>query len=343
MKLIRKFWWLLALFLVFAIGIVMVKNNSTKAADEGKKSITVTKQDLTDLLALSGKIDAEEKVDLRFQTSGRLAWVGVKEGEYVKKFQVIASLDKRDLQNSMTKLLNSYSKERNDFEQAQKDNENWQTNGMTDAARDTIKRTLQKDQWDLNNSVLAVEAQSLALQFANLWTPIEGLVTSVDSPQAGVNITPSTASFSVINPKTIYFSTLADQTEVVKFSPGQTGEIVLDAYPNQKIVGIVEQVAFTPKTGETGTVYEVKVKLEISNENYQIKMGMTGDATFIFSQKKDILTIPESYIKKVDSKKYVRKLENNQLVQVEITTGTTVEGEVEVVSGITEGEKIYTW
>lgn len=341
-KFLIKFWWLLLIGLL-AIGFFVFKTNKASAVDKTKKSFTVEKRSLTDMLSLSGQIDAKEKADLRFQTSGRLAWVGVKEGDLVKKFQVIASLDKRDLQNRMGQLLNTYSKQRNDFEQSQQDNKDWQTNAMTDAARDTVKRTLQKGQWDLNNSVLAVEAQNLTLQFANLWTPIDGIVTKVDIEQAGVNITPSSATFGVVNPKTIYFSTLADQTEVVKFVVGQKGEITLDAYPGQKFDGVVEGIAFIPKAGETGTVYEVKVKMTIPNENYAIKMGMTGDASFVFSQKDNVLVIPESYIKKVDGKKYVRKLVGDKFQQFLITTNASVDGEVEVTSGLNEGEKIYSW
>ncbi len=340
MKLIRKFWWLAVIVLVIGGGF-FIQSQAAKAKEAKIKTTTVKRQDLADQLALSGKMDASEKASLRFQASGKLIWVGVKEGAYVKKFNVVASLDKRDLQNRMTQLLNTYSKTRNDFEQAHQDNKDWEISGVSAIAKDAIKRTLQDNQADLNNAVLAVQAQELSLKFANLITPIEGLVTKVDVLQAGVNVTPATATIEVVNPKSMYFSSLADQTEVTKFVVGQKGTLRLDAYPGQDIEGIIEFVGFVPKEGETGTVYELKVGLGLENTDYRYKLGMTGDINFIFSEKKDVLTIPESFIKKVDTKNYVTKMVNGKQEKVQVITGVTIDGVTEIVSGLSENETIY--
>ena len=91
-------------------------SNSASARDREENTYTVKREDLVETLSLSGEIDAKEKADVKFQTSGLLSWVGVKEGDYVKKYQSLASLDKRELQNSMSQLLNLYMKERWDFE-----------------------------------------------------------------------------------------------------------------------------------------------------------------------------------------------------------------------------------
>lgn len=338
---IKRYWW------IILIGVVIgglwyrnVENKKTKLLKE--KTYTVIKKDLVDSLTIAGEIDAKEKVSLKFQTSGLLTWVGVKEGDTVKKFQTIASLDKRELQNSMNQLLNTYSKARADFEQTQSDNKDWQTNGMTDVAREAIKRVLDKEQMDLNNSVLAVEARNLSLKFANLYTPIAGLVTKIDAPLAGQNITPSTATFEVINPESLYFSALADQTEVTKFSAGQKGVITLDSFPDMEIGATVENVAFTPKAGESGTVYELKIILDkIGTDSGKIRMGMTGDATFTLRQISNVLVIPEAYVKKNNGKYYVTKMVGKTLTRVEVVEGDTIEGEVEIKTGLNENDVIY--
>lgn len=337
----KKYWW------IILIGVVVggfwyrnVENKKTKLLKE--KTYTVIKKDLVDSLTIAGEIDAKEKVSLKFQTSGLLTWVGVKEGDTVKKFQTIASLDKRELQNSMNQLLNTYSKARADFEQTQSDNKDWQTNGMTDVAREAVKRVLDKEQMDLNNSVLAVEARNLSLKFANLYTPIAGLVTKIDAPLAGQNITPSTATFEVINPESLYFSALADQTEVTKFSAGQKGVITLDSFPDMEIGATVENVAFTPKAGESGTVYELKIILDkIGTDSGKIRMGMTGDATFTLKQISNVLVIPEAYVKKNNGKFYVTKMVGKTLTKVEVVEGDTIEGEVEIKTGLNENDVIY--
>lgn len=337
----KRFWWI---FIIgFAVGgFFMSQANAAKSKEISTKSYKVTKQNLVDSLTLSGEIDATEKASLNFQTSGLLTWVGVKEGDTVKKFQVLASLDKRALKNQLSQLLNTYQKNRWTFEQALQDNKDWQTNGMSDAARDTIKRTLEKNQFDLNNAVLNVEAEDLALKFSNLWTPIEGVVTSIDAPVAGQNVTPTGATFEVINPKTIYFSALADQTEVIKFAVGQKGTVVLDSYPDEKTEGTVTSIAFTPKTGETGTVYEIKVGLDLDNSNYGYRMGMTGDTTFVFKEINDVLVVPSSYVKTDNNgTSTVVLLNGDKKINTEVKTGVTIEGQTVITSGLKENDLLF--
>lgn len=339
-KVIKKLWWLFLIGFLIGGGVVW-KVAAANAKKNEANTYTVKKEALTEVLSLSGEIDAEEKVSLRFQTSGLLNWVGVKEGDYVKKYQSLASLDKRDLQNSMSKLLNTYSKSRWDFEQAQADNKNWQTNGMTDLARDTVKRTLDKYQFDLNNSVLTVESQALALKFATLWTPIEGLVTNIDAPFAGQNITPATATFEVINPQTIFFLATADQTEIVSFTPEMVGKIILDSFPDTELAGKIKSISFTPKAGESGTVYEIKISVDISGLENKIKMGMTGDVDFIIKEIVDVLAIPETYLIKENGKFSVMVIQSGKKVKKEVIIGDSVEDMVEIKEGLNEKDIIY--
>lgn len=305
------------------------------------KTYQVSRKDLTESLTLSGEIDAEEKADLKFQTSGLLTWVGVKEGDSVKKYQAIASLDKRELTNSLNQYMNSFLKERWEFEQGVDDNKDWQTRGMTDAARDTIKRTLDKNQYDLNNSVLAFEAKNLALKFATIYSPFEGIITKVDVPQPGTNITPAGAVFNIVNPKTLFFSATADQTEVTSFTEGMTGEIILDSFPSETFSATVERIGFVPKEGESGTVYLIKIIFDPSSAQAKIKMGMTGDVSFTFKELKNILMIPEAFLTKKDGKSFVTKMASGKLTKVEVIEGETIEGEVEIKSGLNENDLIY--
>jgi macrolide-specific efflux system membrane fusion protein len=77
---------------------------------------TVSREDIREELTVSGEIRAEKQADLRFQTGGRLAWVGVKQGDWVKKWQGIAGLDRRSIEKNLQKELNDYMNERWNFE-----------------------------------------------------------------------------------------------------------------------------------------------------------------------------------------------------------------------------------
>lgn len=330
--------WYLVLVVILVLAFIFYKFNAKPKTTE--KSYKVKATNLKEELSFSGQIDATEKVTLRFQTSGRLTWVGVKEGDYVKKYQTLASLDQRDIKNRLQKYLNTFVSQRLSFEQTKDDYWNKQYD-LSESIRKSAERTLQDSQYDLNNAVLDVELQNLSLEYANLWTPIGGVVTKVSTPFSGVNITPSGSEFEVINPKTIYFSATADQTEVIKLKEGDKGELTLDAYPDLKNKVRIDYLGFIPKTGETGTVYEVRMKIQDSINSESLRYGMTGDTTFVLREKNNILAIPVSYLKGSTGNDYVYMKTNNKRNKVKVKTGDEIDGIIEITSGLNANDIIY--
>lgn len=335
---IKQRWHLVILFAIIG-GAVLYKSGFTQTSTvKGNKTYKIKKVSVQETLSLSGQIDAEEKATLRFQTSGRLSWIGVKVGDRVKKYQGIASLDTRDVKNKFQQYLNDYVKTRRDYDESLDDNTRKMNESVTKEARDEAKRLIEKAQYDLQSSVLDVELQQLALEYSYLSSPIDGIVVEAKSPVAGVNITPTQAEFVIINPQTIYFSALADQTDVVKIREGMKGELTFDSFPEIKKKGVVTSIAFTPKADETGTVYEVKITLSNADE---YRMGMTGDVTFNVGSRRRILQIPTAFIKEEKGSEYVLTDSAGKKVKKFIKTGE-VDGEMtEVTSGLKEGDTVY--
>ncbi len=335
-KFLKKRWYLILIILI--IGFFIYRNQTTV---QGKiETYKIKKEDLRETLSLSGKIEADEKVNLKFQTSGRLAWVGVKEGDAVKKYQMIATLDQRDLKNRMQKYLNTFASARNTFEQTKVENWNEQFD-ISETVRKAAEQTLKNNQFSLENTVLDVEYQNLSLEYANLWTPIEGIVTHVSAPFPGVNITPAGAEFDIVNPKTLYFSVTAEQSDVIKLEEGMVGDIILDSYPDETYQGKLYYVSFAPKDGETGTVYELRLNLDDKIKKLPLKLGMTGDLDFALREITDVISVPTRFIKKDSKGNFVQIIKDNSKEKRYIKLGQEIDGKVEIKFGVTSGEVIY--
>ena len=334
----RRWYWIL--LTLFIIGIVIYKNNISSKAKNKVDSYEIKREDIREILTLSGEIDAEEKATLKFQTSGRLSWVGVKEGDYVKKYQTLAVLDQRDIKNRLQKYLNTFVSQRLTFDQTKDDYWNKQYD-LSESIRKSAERTLQDSQYDLNNSILDVELQSLSVEYSNLWTPIEGIVTHVSVPFAGINITPAGAEFEVVNPKTLYFSVAAEQGDVINLSEGMTGEISLDAFPEKKYNGELYYISFSPKTGETGTVYELRLKLDEKATDLPLKLAMTGDLDFLIKEEKNVLAAPSSFIKKDKKGYYVFVGSPTKKVKKYLEISNEIDGKYVITNGLIENEVIY--
>ncbi|MCX8009441.1 MAG: efflux RND transporter periplasmic adaptor subunit, partial [Patescibacteria group bacterium] len=167
--------------------IFLVRQRQQKTTKES--STTIQRGTLTVSLTLSGEIQAKERYAARFQTTGMVTGVYAKEGDTVKKYQTLATLDQRRLKNEMEQLLKQYMNTRWTFDQTKDDQKTTADLAPQQAVRERAKRLIDQAQFSLDRSVLAVEAQALALEFSVLKSPIDGIIVQAPKVTAGMNIT----------------------------------------------------------------------------------------------------------------------------------------------------------
>lgn len=322
--------FLLIYFFVFR----KIKGNT----NENAKTYKVKRQNIKQELVLSGEVRADKHAILHFKTSGKLVWVGVKEGDRVRQGQAIASLDKRALEKEFKKYMNYYLKTRWNFEQTKEDYKDFEVWNISEEEKNRIKRIVEQAQFDLDNSVLDVEIKNLALEESVIKAPFSGIVTRVSIQNPGVFINPSEATFEILDPDSLYFEVSADQTEVVNLQEGEKGKIVLDVFPEKEFDGKIIFISFVPKEDETGSVYKVKVSLP-KKLTEKIRVGMTGDFRIITEEKKNVLALPLPYVSTDERGSYVYKFENGKRVKTYIKGEEF--GEYFVVKeGLQEGDKV---
>lgn len=289
----------------------------------------VRRADIRQTVSASGKIRSDTQIDLKFQTSGQLAWVGVKEGDRVSKWQALAGLDRRELEKNLQKSLLDFSKERADFDEDEK------VTYRDTALTDTISRILQKNQFDLDKAVLDVEIKDLAIKLASLVSPIDGIVIRADPPVAGINVTPLTAVYTVADPDRLVFEAEVDETDVGQLEPGQKAELRLDAFPGEPVQLTVGRIDFNATVDSSGaTVYQVEFGLEPAAH---LRLGLNGEVTVVTAEKQGVLAVPFS---SVDADGQVKVVRNNRLQTVRVTTGIADDDLIEITSGLTEGEAV---
>jgi len=301
------------------------------------KTVKVEEGKVTQTISASGKIMAKTEAVLKFQTSGMLAWVGVAEGDEVKKWQAIAGLDKKELEKTFQKYANDYLDERWDFEQTQDD---YYVTKESKLVTDTVQRVLDQAQYDLSNVVLDYELKDLAVKYATIYSPIAGIVTKVESPVAGVNVTAATAEFTVSDPDSVIFEANIDEVDVGQVKPHQTGTLLLDAYLDEEIAVEVQKIDFSATgTSGGGTAFKVEFSLP-GNADRRFRLGMNGDVEIILAEKEKVLLAPISSTFRRSGKEYVWVIENDLIIKREVIVGLEGDSNVEIVEGLSAGEKI---
>ncbi len=297
---------------------------------------TVSRGSIEDILELSGKVQAATVANLRFPAGGLITYIGVKEGDQVKKYQTLAALDTRQLQKSLDQKLNLYSIQRGTFDQTIDDNDNSVPDG--DLSR-TLKRLLEKNQYQLENTVKDVEYLDLSLKLSKLSSPIAGILVNSPTDTAGVSVLAS-ESWLVVDPASLYFSADLDETDLQRVKEGQNVRIHLDAYPDLTIESQVSNIAFSPKETTSGTVYELRLNIPPTSLA-NLRLGLNGTTQIILTKKSDILLLPSSAVTFEGDHAKIYIKEGDKYIAKDIVVGIENDGNIEIVSGLSEGTDVY--
>ncbi|MFH2019202.1 MAG: efflux RND transporter periplasmic adaptor subunit [bacterium] len=296
---------------------------------------SVERRDITETIELSGEIDAKLKEDLRFLAGGLVTYFPWKEGDEIKKYSTVASLDARALKKSLTKQLNLYASERHDFDSTQDLYQKERDDGDVDQA---LRRILEKAQYDLTNSVIDVELQDLSLTLSRLYAPFTGILVSAPITTPNVNVL-ATNVFTLVDPTSLYFLADLDESDLNVVVPGLPVKLELDAYPNDLMETTVESISYASKVTSTGTTYEITIPIPLDKMS-TLRLGLNGTASIILSAKKDILTLPIEAVSEENDRRYVLVMDGKKTLEKDVKVGISNNNFVEITSGLSEGDVV---
>lgn len=339
---------LIAAILTFASLFTM------SAFSQKMQTQTVTIRSVGQAIVGQGEVHSSQEAVLHFQTGGKLVYLPFKEGDQIYAGQTIAQLDTFPLQEQLKQALNNYRSTRDVFDQTQAnalDNvaqgqqrmfiEAQTKSGITAGDNentiisDIVKRIVDENQANLDNSVVGVELSNYALQLASLQAPFNGVITHEDVTSINQNITPST-SFAVADPSQLVFRANISSHDIDFVKVGSAATIILTGSQN-KIVGTVTKIYPTRMTTTAGDdVYQVDIAADGLNG---VQFGQTGVVSIVSSNSQPTAVVPTWTIIGHNS---IWVLVNNKPVLKEIMIGVSHGETTEVYGGLTNGDKIIT-
>lgn len=326
-----KWFWVIVIALVIAVLVFALTRGKNS---EGVIAV-VQRGTIAEELILTGQVKASKHVVLYFPTSGKISWVGVAEGDRVVRGQWLVSLDKTTLNSAYQQALNTY---RNYQASAENVLDSVKNHSGDESYSQKATRTSAEVARD--NAYDAVTVAEYDLRNATITAPFAGVVTSLTNSNPGINVMVTEPQVELVDPSSIYFEVGADQSEVINVQDKQNVEVVLDSYRNVIFSGTVSFIGLTPKTNETGTVYKVKVTFDgdVFKDNLP-RIGMSGDAKFILSQKENVLIVPARFINTDKDGKfvYLGRMGN----KVRVSVGIEGEDNIEILSGVNEGDILF--
>lgn len=181
-----------------------------------------------------------------------------------------------------------------------------------------------------------------------IYAAISGIVSGL-SLQEGSVITASTNSNSaqsstkIANVKTKALPTVSinlTEIDVPKIKLGDKATVTFDAFSDKTFTGKVVSIDTAGTVSSGVTSYPAVIRLDVESNSILSNMG--ASASIITETKDNVLLIPMGSITKQNDTAYINILKKGKLEQVTVETGLSSDSQIEVVSGLSEGDLVIT-
>ena len=176
------------------------------------------------------------------------------------------------------------------------------------------------------------------IQNSKIIAPISGTVTVFDV-KIGQTASPSVPLVSIMSDGGYEVDAGVSETDIGKIVAGNKVTMTIDAFSDEVFDGSVFYIA--PAETNTNGVISYQVKIAFDKNDPRLKSGLTANIDIKTKSKDNVLILPQYAILQNDNGTFVETLENNKIKQNTVKLGITDQkGNVEIISGVTLGEKV---
>lgn len=298
----KKWLWigLAAVVMILFVVLLFAKQSGKKEVPVQMARVRV--EDITSRVRAPGKIEPKTQVKVSADIMGKVVRLAVKEGDQVKRGQLMLQLDDtqyranynqsaaalasargrlREAESNLRVVESNFARQRSLFEQKLLSQAEWdQASTNHESSRIAVATARE----EVARSTAALEGARDNLSKTRFHAPIDGIVSALNIEQGEIVITgtmnnPGTQILVVSDLSKMIVRADVDETDVVDMTLGQKAKITVDAMPDTSFEGTVMEIGNTAKRSlsavEGQTNFEVKV---VFTDNVPaIRPGMTAD------------------------------------------------------------------
>lgn len=303
---------LLLLIVVLAVVFSGDKENIVSVQTE-----KVAKRNITQIVSANGTINPVEKVELRPEVTGEIVELPVKEGDNVKKGQLLirlkpeqyiarrnraqaslafAEASLREREASYDEIESNYKRVKGLFEKE------LASESDLESSKSAYLRTKSQVEAQRANVLQAKESYNDAeveLSKTAIYSPLDGTISLLNVEKServlGSSFSQGTHLMTVADLNQMEAIVEVDENDVVLISVGDTASIEIDAFGDKKFNGIVTQIGNSAKVSGLGSQNEVvnfDVEIRLVELDKNIRPGMSCDADIRTETRKGVFTVP---------------------------------------------------
>ena len=307
-------------------------------------------------LTVVGNLIGLQTVAIAPRTGGRLLSVNVQLGDRVRRGQILAKVEDREIVEQVRAAEASQEVAKATIRQREADLNVAKLNydrskslyerqllakqALDDAESRHLAAVAQLDlsTAQLSQNAARLEELKINLQHTSVTSPVDGFVAS-RSVDPGAMVNTNTAIASVVDISRLRLVVNVVEKDLRMVSPGDVAEVEVDAYPGEKFTGKIARVApvLDPATRTA------QMEVEIPNGDNKLKPGMYARINLTVEDRKGALVAPKNAVIDFENRRgvWMPNAENRaKFVAVEL--GIDDGEQVEITGGLKEGDKFVT-
>jgi HlyD family secretion protein len=353
------------LAVIAAIGLGLFFFTRPKPLPVVLKEVAAGKVEATLANTRAGTVEACQRTKLSTIIGGRIEYLGVKEGDKVKKGQLLLKLwnDDQQANAALAQAQITLSAKRGEeaciaavnAEKEAKRQSELRAKGFVSTSREEASRTDAQVRRATCNTAKADVAQAEAKFKATrveqgrvaLYAPFDGTVAKIVG-ELGEYSTPSPPgvptppAIDLIDDSCLYVKAPMDEVDAPKIQIGQPVRITLDALPGKVLPGKVRRVApYVSAVEKQARTVDIEVDFEKPAEAGKLLVGYSADVEIILAGRDKVLRIPTAAIQE-GGKVLVFNADSGKLEDRLIKAGLSNWEYTEVAEGLKAGERIVT-
>jgi RND family efflux transporter MFP subunit len=359
-------YWVLLIVAVLVLGFLYVEGVFTPAIQVQVATVSqVYPSQAFTMLNASGYVVAQRKSALASKVTGRLIWLGVEEGSFVKKDQVVARLESQDVSASKDQASANVNVARFSLEQAQAElrdatlslNRNKELLSRGVVARQTYDDVLARydkavagvaaAEAALKANTAALEGATALLEYTLIRAPFDAVVLTKDA-DIGDIVTPlgaaanaKAAVVTIADMSSLEVEADVSESNLSQIKPGQPCEIQLDALPDLRFRSEIHMIVPTADRSKA----TVMVKVRFIDKDSRILPEMSAKVAFLSrpvtgEEKKPRVAFNQSAVINRKNLKAVFLVKGDRVIETPVSLGGPMGDMVEVLQGVKVGDRV---
>ena len=319
-----KFGIFAAIAIVAVVGLFMAGQAKKKNAATEVRLEQVSRRDLVSAVTASGRIEAQTKVDVSADITGRIIRIGVKEGDLVTKGQFLIQIDPAQYQANVARaqglvasaqagLVQSRAN-RDQAERALARSKELAKAGSALIAPEAVEQSQtsyevadanwRASQAQLDQARAGLREAQDQLSKTRLIAPMSGRVVRLAVEEGEVAV-PGTFSretgllLTIADLSVILANVKVDETDVVRLSRGDSVEVTIDAFPDTTFIGRVTKIsnsaqltATQTNAGSADQAVDFEVEVTLDNPPADVRPDLSCTSRIVTDTRVKALSVP---------------------------------------------------